>query len=579
MLKRYLTIAAALAILLAAAPIQAGKVNLTFDHFYDGPAMLQALEDLHQAYPTFTDLRSIGKSEEGRDIWLLTINNQATGKDTEKPGIYVDGTIHGNEIQASEVCLYLAWYLLDKYDSIPMIKELVDKRSFYIIPVVNVDHRWRFFTDPGGYNIGRTAMVPFDDDRDGLVDEDDVEDLDGDGEILQMRIRDPYGGFKTDPDDPRVMIRTKPWEKGEWRRLGEEGIDNDGDGRINEDGPGYLDMNRNYGFKWQPPYVQGGAGDFPMSAKVTKAISDFVMTKPNICFDYAFHNSGGLLVRGPGSKLAGMYSPRDVAVYDYLGKEGEKIIPGYRYIIGSEDMYTTHGDFDEFMYSTLGIYGFVGELFMSEQERYRPPDDKPEKEDEDHSYYGGTPQEERQKFNDNVNQGTMYRDWKKFNHPQLGEIEIGGWRTYTTRIPPTFMLPEMVHRAASLVIFTARQAPDVSLEVLEVKDLGGGLHRIRVRAANPNAMPSLSSKAVSKDIVRKDILKITGSGIEVVSGGIVMDLQFDLVRPVEYRPWMIFTSVPSFGKTDVQWIVKGKGKATITYDAVKAKNSTLTVDL
>jgi hypothetical protein len=530
-----------------------------------------------KAYPDLTELRSLGTSEEGRDIWLFTINNPATGKDTEKPGIYVDGTIHGNEIQSAEVCLYLAWYLLDTYDSIPVIKELVDKRAFYIIPIVNADNRWRFFTDPGGYNIGRTAMVPYDDDRDGLADEDPVDDLDGDGEILRMRIKDPFGDYKTHPDDPRVMVRVKPGEKGEWRRIGSEGIDNDGDGRVNEDGPGYLDMNRNYGFKWQPPYVQGGAGDFPMSSKPTKAVADFVLTKPNICFNYAFHNSGGLIVRGPGSKLSGIYSPRDIKVYDFLGKEGEKIIPGYKYIIGGQDMYTTHGDFDEFMYSNMGIYGFVGELFMSRQERYREPD-VPEDKDEEHSYYGGTPQEERQKFNDFVTQGIMYKNWEKFDHPQFGEIEIGGWRSFTTRIPPTFLLPEMAHRNASLVIFTARHAPDVKLEVLEVKDLGNDLHRIRVRASNPNALPSLSAKIQSKDIIRKDILKIEG-GFEVVSGAVVEDITFDRIRPVEHRPWMIFTHVPSFGKTDVQWIVKGKGKATITYDALKAQNRTVTAEV
>lgn len=579
MLKKYITTAAILTLVFMATSAQAGKVEFKFNHFFDGPGVIELLENLNKAYPEFTELKSIGKSEEGRDIWALTINNSATGKDTEKPGIYVDGTIHGNEIQAAEVCLYLAWYLLDSYDSIPMVKEIVDKRAFYIIPVVNADSRWRFFTDAVSYNIGRTARVPYDDDRDGLADEDGVEDLDGDGEILQMRIKDPYGGFKSHPDDPRVMIRTKPEEKGEWRRIGREGIDNDGDGRLNEDGPGYLDMNRNYGFKWQPPYVQSGAGDFPMSSKPTKAVADFIMTKPNICFDYAFHNSGGLIVRGPGSKLAGMYSPRDVAVYDFLGGEGEKIIPGYEYIIGGQDMYTTHGDFDEFMYSNLGIYGFVGELFMSSQERYRKTEDEPKGGDDEYSYYGGTPQEERQKFSDFVTHGIMYRDWKKFDHPQLGEVEIGGWRTFTTRIPPAFMLPEMMHRNASLVIFTAKHAPDVTLEVLEAKSLGNDLHRIRVRASNPNAIPSLSSKALSKNIYRKDMLRIDGNGFEVVSGGIVDDLAFDRVSPVQHRPWMIYTSVPSFGKTDVQWIIKGKGKARITYDAIKAQNQTVTVDV
>jgi hypothetical protein len=583
MIRKYYITAAALVLIgiFFSTSLIAGDFKLTFDHYYDGPAVLKALEDLHDAYPQFTELRSIGKSEEGRDIWLFTINNSKTGKDTEKPGIYVDGAIHGNEIQATEVCLYLAWYLLDSYDSNKMVKDIVDSRAFYIIPIVNVDSRWRFFTDATGYNVGRSAKVPYDDDRDGLFDEDGYDDLDGDGEILQMRIKDPFGGFKTHPDDPRVMVRVKPGEKGEWRRIGREGIDNDGDSRLNEDTPGYLDMNRNYGFKWQPPYVQGGAGEFPMSGHCNKAVSDFVITKPNIVFNFAFHNSGGLIVRGPGSKLAGMYSPRDISVYDFLGEEGEKIIPGYRYIIGGKDMYTTHGDFDEFMFSNLGIYGFVGELFMSRQEQYRKQEKKPPSDDgeDEYSYYGGTPAEERQKFNDFVTHGSMFRDWKKFNHPQFGEIEIGGWRAYTTRIPPTFMLQEMVHRNASLVIFTAKHAPDVKLELIDVKSLGNNLHRVRVRASNPNAIPSLSHKALSKKIYRKDILKIEGSGFEVVSGGVVQDLVFDRVEHVEHRPRMIFTSVPSFGSRVVQWIVKGNGKATITYEAIKAKNMSLTVDL
>ncbi len=558
--------------------LTAGDVKLTFDHYYDGPAVIEALNKLHKGYPDLTELRSLGKSEEGRDIWLLTIYNPKTGKDIEKPGIYVDGTIHGNEIQATEVCLYLAWYLLDSYDKIPMIKKLIDTRTFYIVPIVNVDSRARFFTDPGGYNIGRTGRVPYDDDRDGLKDEDDYDDLDGDGEILQMRIKDPFGGWKTHPDDPRVMVRVKPGEKGQWRLLGSEGIDNDGDGRLNEDPPGYLDMNRNYGFKWQPPYVQAGAGDFPMSGKVTKAISDFIISKPNICFNFAFHNSGGLIVRGPGSKLSGIYPSTDVRVYDFLGREGEKIIPGYRYIIGGKDMYTTYGDFDEWMYSNLGIYGFVGELFMSSQEAYRKPGEK--KDDPNAAYFSGVPDIEKQKFNDNVNQGVMFREWKKFKHPQYGEIEIGGWKKFTTRIPPKFMIQEMVHRNASLVIFTARNAPDVKLELLEVKNLGDDLYRIRIRACNrKSALPTLSANALRKNLARKDIFRIDGKNIEVISGGIVQDPVFDRVDYVEHRPWIIFSYVPAFGKRDIQWIVKGKGRAVITYDALKAKNQKLVVEI
>lgn len=580
MKSRYLLLAFALALLLPGmTSVFAGDVKLTFDHYYDGPAVAKAVQDLNKGYPNLTEVQVIGITEEGRDIWQLTINNPKTGSDLEKPGIYVDGAIHGNEIQATEVCLYLAWYLLDSYDSNEMIKKLVDSLAFYIIPTVNVDNRSRFFSEAGGYNIGRTAMVPYDDDGDGLADEDDAEDIDGDGEILQMRIRDPFGNWKTSPDDPRVMVRVKPGEWGEWRKLGEEGIDNDGDGRINEDGPGYLDMNRNYGFKWQPPYVQAGAGDYPMSSKPTKAISDFVKSKPNLCFNVAFHNSGGLIVRGPGSKLAGRYARSDIKVYDFLGHEGEKIIPGYEYIIGGVDMYTTHGDFDEWMFSNNGIFGFVGELFMSSQEQYRPPPEDGEKPEDDDEWYGGTRDVEKHKFDDFVNQGTLFSEWKKFNHPQFGEIEIGGWSSYSTRIPPTFLLPEMVHRNASLIIFIASHAPEVELSLIDVKDLGGGLKRIRVRAANNHALPTLSQRAISKKIYRQDMFTIKGRGIEVVSGGIVTDIHYEKFKPKEHKPEIIFSRVPSFGTQEVQWIVKGSGQATITFEALKATNRTLTVKL
>jgi hypothetical protein len=557
--------------------LTAAEVKLTFDHFYDGPGVVQAIQQLHRAHPELTELRVLGKSEEGRDIWLLVINNRETGQDIDKPAVYVDGTIHGNEIQATEVCLYLAHYLLSNYGTNPVVKDLVDTRAFYIVPIVNVDNRARFFTDPSNYNIGRPARVPYDDDRDGLKDEDDYDDLDGDGEILQMRVRDRFGGWKTHPKDKRVMVPVEPGEEGEWRILGMEGTDNDGDGRLNEDTPGYLDMNRNYGYEWQPPYVQDGAGDYPLSARPTKAVADFVVTRPNIVFCVAFHNYGGAIYRGPGSKLAGTYPPADSKVYDYIGREGEKIIPGYRYLVSFKDMYATHGDFDEFMYSGRGVFGFTGELFMPSQESFSRPAAKTD--EKKGVFESRVPEDEKQKFSDFVTQGAMFRDWKPFDHPQFGKIEIGGWRTFTTRLPQPFQLPELVHRNASLVIFLARHAPEIELEVIDKKELAQDLTRIRIRLANPKAIPTLSDQALRRNLIRKDMVKLEGQNLTVVSGGIVEDLQLDKVDPVEHRPWLIFTSVPSFGKRDVQFIVKGHGQAKITFDSLKARNKTLTVHL
>jgi hypothetical protein len=559
-------------LVVAAATGEDYKVNLRWDHFYSGEDTENALRQLTRAYSDFTTLSSLGKSEEGRDIWMLQINNPDTGDDVEKPGIYVDGAIHGNEIQATEVCLYLAWYLLENYDTIETVHEIVDQNAFYIIPTVNVDSRWRFFEDDGSYGIGRTARVPYDDDRDGLADEDDYDDIDGDGEIMRMRIKDSTGPYKSHPDDSRLMIRRKPWEKGEWRMLGREGIDNDGDGQINEDTPGYLDMNRNYGGHWQPSYVQNGSGDFPLSAKPTYAIGQFLLTKPNISFNWAFHNYGGLIVRGPGSELDGAYPPSDVKVFDYLAEEGEKILPGYEYIIGMEAMYTTYGDFDGFMYQTFGILGFVQELHNSINDRYRKMTDDEWIEDED------VPWElERLRFNDNVAQGTMFKDWTVVDHPQLGEIEIGGWRTFTTRIQQPFQLQDMLHRNTAHILFTAKHTADVELEIIEQEAIGNGLTRLRVRASNSHALPTLSAMMWNHALVAKDVFSLEGRGIDVVSGGVLHDQHLDIVEHEQDQPEVIYTRLQSFDKVDVEWIVKGSGTATIRYQSVKAVDKELKV--
>ena len=553
---------------LTATAAAADKPAFAWDHYFDQEEVTEVLKKLHKAYPRLTELESIGKSSEGREIWAMTINNPETGDALSKPAMYVDGAIHGNEIQATEVCLYTAWQLLDKYGVWERITELVDRTAFYIIPTVNVDSRARFFTDPGSYNIGRTARIPHDDDRDGMEDEDGPEDIDGDGMIMQMRIRDPFGQHRSDPEEPRVLLRVKPGQQGEWTRLGAEGIDNDGDGAVNEDGPGYVDMNRNFGFAWQPRYVQNGAGDYPLSATNTRAVSDFIEARPNIAFAFAFHNMGGMFLRGPGSKLSPPIPPADLKVLDYLGMEGERTIPGYRYLVAMDDLYTTYGDFDEFMYQCWGVFAYTGEIYMSSQVAYRGRSE--ETTGPDGNLWSRRPTfAERQQFNDHLMMGEMFVEWRPFDHPTYGEIEIGGWKPFTVRMSPGFMLPETVHRNAMFVIWTATQLPHIAVEVIEVKDLGGGLWRVRARAANTGAVPTLSSRALQKEIYRRDLFSIAGKGLEVLSGGVLIDPHFDKVDPVNHFPERIPTHVPAFGKREVQWIVNGNGSVTVTYKGFK----------
>ena len=121
------------------------EVPLRFDRYYNYDEVNEALKALNKAYPEMTKLEVVGKSEEGREIYALTINNSKTGEASGKPGVYVDGNIHGNEIQAGEVCLYYANMLLTKYGENEKVTKAVDRNAHYILPVVNVDGRYRFF--------------------------------------------------------------------------------------------------------------------------------------------------------------------------------------------------------------------------------------------------------------------------------------------------------------------------------------------------------------------------------------------------------------------------------------------------
>ena len=285
-----------------------------------------------------------------------------------------------------------------------------------------------------------------------------------------------------------------------------------------------------------------------------------------------------MFLRGPGSDLTPPMPPADKHVYDYLGEEGERVVPGYRYLVSKDDLYSTHGDFDEWLYQCLGVYAFVTELSMSSDEAFRGHGDAPNGPD-DELWSRHPSQEELQKFNDALMAGEMFSDWKPFHHPTYGDIEIGGWRTFTTRMPPTFLLPQLVHRNAMYVIWTATQTPQVTLEVFETKDLGGGLVRIRARAANAGAMPTLSEKARGKRILPLDRFEIEGDGIAVHAGGVLLDHDFGTVAPVDHDPGSVPTWIDGFGVREAQWIVSGKGTATITYSGAKCGTRTVGVEL
>jgi len=396
-----------------------------------------------------------------------------------------------------------------------------------------------------------------------------------------MRKKDPRGNYRVHPEDPRIMIRIKPGETGEYILLGREGIDNDGDGRINEDGPGGYDMNRNYGYGWQPSYVQRGAGYYPFCWPETRAIRDFLLAHPNIVGAQNFHNTGGMILKGPGAKSIGAYPPTDQRVYDYIGKLGEKLLPKYRYLTIYSGLYSVYGGSIDYLYSILGIFTFSNELDMSPFDGpSRGESGEPESE-EMREFRSLMRQKDEMLYHDRVLLGEHYADWKPYHHPLYGDIEIGGVKKFGRRVSTLFNLPSTCHRNAAFCLFHADQLPRLAFDEVKVEAVGNGTFRIDVTMANSRVTPSISAEALQNALYRADRLKVTGKGIRLVAAGKLIDRFRGITEPVKTQDNFVWIKkgIPGFSKVDFSLLVKGQGKMTLDYDSLKGGYKEYMVDV
>ncbi|GAJ11704.1 unnamed protein product, partial [marine sediment metagenome] len=150
------------------------KIQVAWNRFYDHAGLGAILARIHKAFPDLTRLYSIGKSTQGRDIWCLEVTALNIGDPDRKPGMYIDGNIHGNEVQTAETVAYTAWYLCHQYGRLEKVTVLLDDHIFYLLPSVNPDGRDSWL-HRGGF--ARSGLEPMDNDRDGIADEDDCEDI------------------------------------------------------------------------------------------------------------------------------------------------------------------------------------------------------------------------------------------------------------------------------------------------------------------------------------------------------------------------------------------------------------------
>jgi hypothetical protein len=515
---------------------------LDFAHYHTYGEVLAFLETWAKDYPELVDLYSVGRSFEGREIWQLTITNKATGQDTDKPAMFLEGNRHSGEVTAAESALWFADHVLSNYGRDPAITRLVDASALYVRVKNNPDGSELYLQTA---QSNRSTVRPYDDDRDGLLDEDPGEDLDGDGLIFQMRrkVEAGQGDFVLDPADPTGrLLKRVGTGKGDYRVLS-EGVDNDGDGRFNEDGIGGLDLHRNYPENWRPlpgrdltgrGWTQPGAGEHPLSEPETRAVFQFLLEHPNIGVVQTMDTSVPMLLHGPStSRMDESMFPEDAKIYRFFDAEGRKITGyaaagdtywdyanlgrGERRLLrpeGDEDDREMHGSplfghSPDFGYLYYGAVWYGDELWNGGRIR-------------DYDGDGRFSEAESLRYVDEELGGRYFKPWTKFAHPSLGEVEIGGFNPkFWRQNPPVELLEEWIRKEALFNLFLAKALPRikvVSAELRPVKKAPGAFEVVAV-VMNEGVLPTALKMAERVKIVRPDAVDLKlPAGVELAEG-------------------------------------------------------------
>ena len=542
--------------------------EMDFAHYHKYAEIVSFLNTWAKEHPDIVDLYSVGKSFEGRDIWQITITNKKTGKDTDKPAMFIEGNRHSGEVTAAESALYFAWHVISQYGADAEITRLVDTKALYVRVKNNPDGSELYLNTA---QTNRSTVRPHDSDGDGLLDEDPSEDLDGDGFCFSMRqkVEPGKGEFILHPDDKtgRLLKRVGK-DKGDYK-VYSEGLDNDGDGKYGEDGVGGLDLHRNYPENWRPEpgldltgrgNTQLGAGAYPLSEPETRAVVLFLLQHPNVSVGQTMDTAVPMHLRPPStSRSQDSMFPGDLALYRHFDELGKKIT-GYPYAgdvfwdfaqatsdyrdwdddeeeePGGRPLFGHSPDFGYFYY---GAIWYGDELWSGGKVV-------------DYDKDGKISDLEVLRWNDEALGGKGFKSWTRFSHPQLGEVEIGGLNPKLFRQnPPVSVLEEWAKKEAMFNLMLAKSLPQVkivSVDVRPVKKEPGVLEVVAV-FTNEGFLPTALEMAERVKIVSPDRAEITFPEKELELVGVKNKIEIGRIRSGEKKEvrWKVKPS-----KTDIE---------------------------
>jgi murein tripeptide amidase MpaA len=542
--------------------------------------MVALLKHWEATHPGFLKLSSLGRTLEGREIWLATVTDFSTGGAEEKPASWVDGNTHAGEVTGTQACLHLLHRLLEGASD-PSSREarLLQSHTFYVVPRIAADGAELYLNSP--HSLRSTpALWPEQEELPGLY----PEDLDGDGEILLMLVPDSGGAWRKSRQDSRVLVYRAPDELPDALaeepsyRVYREGRLRQFDGfDIRPRMPWGLDLNRQYPAGWKPESKQPGAGTHPLSQPESRAIVEALVARPNVSVLQSFHTYSGAILRPSCSKPDSDLPRLDLEAYRHLGRRGTELTDYPCLSVYEDFRYDPKDDigggFIEWAYEHRGILSFSTELWSAPKAAGIEVDSFIE------WFFRGPREDEQVRLlrwcDATLPSGSYFSDWKTFDHPELGPVELGGFKLkrFYQNPPEGRWLEQEVARNVEFVLACAAAAPrlewlSATEERLGRSDEGRPLRRLQVAFRNLGFLSSNGTeKATALGVVpptRVELLLSAGLQLRlgsafqeapVLSGRV---LQTPYLNTVQNQQ-----GVPTSDRHRIEWLVEGEGPVTV----------------
>lgn len=550
------------------------------DSYLNYQQLTDLLTQLATDHPDVMQLESIGKSFAKRDIWLVTLSRIATGIAKEKPALWIDANIHSSELVSSMAALNFIHWILNSTDD-PDAQRCLDTRTIYICPRVNPDGaEWALAPVP---KLVRSGIRPYPYDE-ALVDGLEVQDIDNDGKILSMRIKDPHGPWKVSERDPRLMIRRGATETGGtyYRLLPEGSIRNyDGFHMPAASKKENLDFNRNFPVQWRKEQEQKGAGTYPASEPEVNTLVDFISRHPNICAALSLHSYSGVLLRPYSFKDDDEMPAEDLWLFNKIGLQGEQLT-GYPAVSAYHD-FRYHpqevitGAMDDWMYDHFGCIAWTVELWSPHRQAGITMGNFID-------WYREHPEEDDHKllqWNDTELKGAGFIDWYPYKHPQLGDIELGGWNAlFSFWNPPPALLQHEIDRLPRWLLWHTLITPRLEWIHCEVLKLENNLYQIDVAVVNSGWLPTqISQHALKNKLVRGVVFELASDAdITFLQGQPRVEVEQLKGRhdtPSSPNNWLGQNGDTTNDRVRMQWLLKARSGTPVSVTVKHERAGTL----